>query len=181
MEIYNPSEDSFLLSSVLEKEIPKLLKKNKDLKFLEMGTGSGIQLKTAVKSGIKKQNIFSCDVNSSAVSHCKALGFNSVVSDLFENIKGRYNIIILNPPYLPLDSREPKDSRVSTTGGKKGSEIINRFLKQTKKHLTKDGKIFILISSLTKGTDFKGFRKKTLAKQKLFFEELFVFELTPRE
>ena len=177
MEIYNPSEDSFLLSSVLEKEIPKLLKKNKNLKFLEIGTGSGIQLKTAVKSGIKKQNIFSCDVNQKSVEHCKDIGFNSVVSDLFENIKGKYSIIIFNPPYLPLDSREPKDSRISTTGGEKGSEILNRFLKQAKKHLAKDGKIFILISSLTKGTDFKGFRKKTLAKQKLFFEELRVLEL----
>jgi|TARA_Y100000296_G_C5030128_1_gene184377 release factor glutamine methyltransferase len=176
-EIYYPEEDSYLLSKVLEKKIPKLLSKNQDLTFLEIGSGSGIQLKTALKSGIKKQNIFSCDINQVAVEHCKGLNFNCVYSDLFENIKSKYDLIIFNPPYLPEDSQEPKDSKISTTGGEKGSEIINKFLKQAKNHLNENGKIFLLISSLTKEINYLDYDKNILAKKKLFYEELSVWEL----
>lgn len=177
-DIYEPAEDSCLLSKILKKEIPELLKENKNLKFLEIGSGSGIQLQTALKSGMRKQNIFSCDINPEAVKHCKKLGFNSRVSDLFENISGEYNVIVFNPPYLPLDERESKSSRLATTGGKSGSEIINEFLKQAKKYLDKNGRIFFVSSNLTKGINFQDYRRKIIGKEKLFFEELFIWELS---
>jgi len=170
-EIYPASEDSFLLSETLKKEI-----KNKNIKFLEIGIGSGIQLQTAKELKIKE--IFGVDINPDAIKHCKSLGFNCIQSDLFQNVKGKYDIIVFNPPYLPLDKQEPKSSRVATTGGKKGSEIINKFLKQAKEHLAKDGKILLLTSSLTKGINWQGYNKKLLSKKKLFFEELYILELT---
>jgi len=175
--IYEPEEDSYLLSETIEGQIPKLLTKNKNIKFLEIGSGSGIHLKTALNLGVKKENIFSADLNQKAVRHCKSLGFNCVKSDLFEKIKGKYNLIVFNPPYLPEDKSEPLDSRLATTGGKKGSEIINLFLKKAKKHLSKDGKIFLLTSSLTKGINFLNYKKKIIGKKKMFFEELEVWEL----
>ena len=175
--IYKPAEDSYLLTEVLKQEIPKFLKKNPDLKFLEIGAGSGIHLQTALGIGVKKKNIFGVDINPQAVKHCKKLGFNCVHSDLFSNVKGKFNIIIFNPPYLPEDENEPKDSRLATTGGKKGSEIINKFLKQTKEHLEKDGRIFLLTSNLTKDIDFLDYKKKEVGCEKLFFEKLFVLEL----
>ncbi len=177
-EIYDPSNDSFLLSKILEEKIPSLLKKNKNLKFLEIGSGSGIHLQTILKKGIKKDNIFSSDINHEAVKQCEKLGFNCVKSDLFKEIKGSYDLIIFNPPYLPEEKKEPKDSRLITTGGKKGSEIINEFLKQSKKHLEKDGKIFLLVSNLTKRIDFLNYNKKIIGKENLFFEKLFVWELS---
>jgi len=175
--IYIPEEDSHLLSEVLKKQIPKLIEKNPDLKFLEIGCGSGLQLQTAFDSGVKTENIFSCDINPKAVRHCKKLGFNSVVSNLFQNIKGKFDAIVFNPPYLPLDLLEPKESRIATTGGLQGSEIINEFLKQSRKHLAKNGKTFLVTSSLTKGINFLEFRKKIIARKKIFFEELKVWEL----
>ncbi|MCK5149296.1 methyltransferase domain-containing protein [Candidatus Pacearchaeota archaeon] len=228
LEIYNPEQDSFLLSKVLLKQIPKLLKKNKNLTFLEIGCGSGIQLQTALELGIKKQNIFSCDINPKAVKHCKKLRFHCVKSDLFEKIgdrgyqseamkrylpstlRGRsevielreksrnrqrqlggrvgrkikgfprkYNLIIFNPPYLPEDKREPKNSCLATTGGKKGNEIILRFLKQAKKYLEEDGKIFLITSSLSEKIDFEklGYKEKEIGCEKLFFERLCVWEI----
>jgi len=206
-QIYSPEEDSYLLSKIIEEKIPSLLKKNPNLKFLEIGCGSGIQLENALKSGIKKENIFSCDINYLAVKHCRKIGFNSLVSNLFEKFKGgvsvsdfvwtksyesvtkqgrelrgtlmpfKFNIIVFNPPYLPEDEREPKNSKLETTGGFKGGEIINKFLKQAKKHLNKNGKIFLVTSSLTKGIDFSGYKKRIISRKKLFFEELFVLKL----
>lgn len=172
-EIYEPAEDSFLMADVLKKHI-----KNKKIKCLEIGVGSGIQLTTLKEIGIDPKNIFGVDINKAAVVHCRKLGFNCLPSDLFNEVKGKYNLIIFNPPYLPRDKREPKDSQIATTGGKLGSEIINKFLKQAKKHLAPKGKIFLLTSSLTKDIDWLDYKKKLLEKKKIFFEELFVWEVT---
>ena len=187
-EVYYPSEDSFLLVDFLEKILPKMILKNPGLHFLEIGSGSGIQLEAALKSGVKRKNIFSCDINISAVKRCKLLGFNCIKSNLFETFERKvkrrkpwfprkYDVIVFNPPYLPRDSQEPKSSRFATTGGKNGSEITNRFLKDAKKFLKKNGKIFLVASNLTKGINFSGYRKKIAAKRKIFFEELYVLEL----
>ncbi len=177
--IYEPAEDSFLMSEILKKKLPELLRGNLDLKFLEIGAGSGIHLETAKKSGVKKENIFSSDIDRKSISHCKALGFNCINSDLFEKIKGKYNLIIFNPPYLPEDSLEPKGSRTATTAGKKGNEITIRFLKQAKNHLDKNGKIFLITSSLSEDIDFENlnYKAKEIGCEKLFFERLYVWEL----
>mgnify|MGYP000347906011 FL=1 len=79
--IYEPSDDSYLLSKVLEKEIPALLEKNPTLNFLEMGCGSGIQLKKAKELGVK--NILGVDLNEDAINHCKDLKFNTFKSREF--------------------------------------------------------------------------------------------------
>lgn len=175
--IYLPAEDSYLLLGVLEKEIPKLIKKNSHLQFLEIGTGSGIILESAKRLGIKQEHIFGVDINQEAVSHCQGLGFNCIYSDIFQNVSGKYNLIVFNPPYLSENSREPVDSRLATTGGPYGSEIINEFLKEAENYLEENGRIFLLTSSLTKNINWKNYRKKLLGREKLFFEELFVWEL----
>ena len=172
-EIYQPAEDSYLMQEVLKKA-----KISKTDKILEIGSGSGIQIQTLINLGIKKQNIFAVDINKKSVEHCRKLGVGCICSDLFENVQEKYNIVIFNPPYLPEDKNEPKDSQLSTTGGKKGSEIINKFLKQAKNHLEKNGKIFLITSSLTKSIKWGKWKRTLLGKRKLFFEEIYCFELS---
>jgi len=176
-EIYKPAEDSYFLIEVLQDKLKLKNHELKNLKFLEMGCGSGIILQFLKSIGVK--NLFGIDINPDAVKQCKTLGFKCIVSDLFNEIQKneKFDVIIFNPPYLPENPKEPEDSKLATTGGKKGSEIINEFLKQAKKHLKKHGKIFLLFSSFTKGIKWQGFKKKILAKKKLFFEELYVVEL----
>jgi release factor glutamine methyltransferase len=176
--IYQPNEDSYFLSEVLEEEISELARPPKNLKFLEIGCGAGIILQTALVSGIKKENIFGIDINKDAVEHCKKLGFNCVQSNLFSKIKGKFNLIVFNPPYLPEDKQEDKESKLATTGGKQGGELINKFLKQAKNHLSKNGKIFLLTSSLTKGIEWLNYKKEKIATKKLFFEELYIWKIT---
>ena len=177
--IYQSAEDSYLLTNILKKELPKLIKKNPNLKFLEIGAGSGIHLLTAEKLGVKKENLFSSDIDENSVNHCNSLGYNCIKSDLFENINKKYNLLIFNPPYLPEDSKEPVDSKATTTGGKKGDEIILKFLKQAKEYLSENGKIFLLASSLTPKIDFEklGYKSKELGCERLFYEQLCAWEL----
>ena len=177
-EIYEPAEDSFLMAETLKEQIPPLLSKNDGLKFLEVGCGSGINLETAKDAGIKGENITGSDVNKKATVHCNNLGFSTVQSNLFDNIKGKFDIIVFNPHYLPLDKNEPKSSRLETTGGKNGNEIIVKFLKQARNHLKESGKIFVITSSISSDVDFGGlgYRAKEISFKKLFFEKLSVWE-----
>ena len=145
-----------------------------------MGSGTGIQAQTCIEFGANPENLTLADINKKSIKFLKTKFPKSKIihSDLFENIKGKFNLIIFNPPYLPEDSRESEDSKLATTGGKNGSEIINKFLKQAKKHLGENGKILLLTSSLTKGIKWENWKKKLLGKKKLFFEELYVWELS---
>lgn len=175
--IYEPAEDSHLLANVLKKYLQVLIEKNHDLKVLEIGVGSGIQIKTILNLGVKKENISGVDINPEAVKKCKELEVNCFKSNLFENVNEKFDVIIFNPPYLPEDEIEPKDSQIVTTGGKNGSELINKFLIDAKKYLEERGKIFLLTSSLTKDVDFEDYEINLIAKKKIFFEELYVWEL----
>lgn len=179
MSIYQPSDDSYLLTNVLKQKIPGLVKKNSKLRFLEIGVGSGFQLETLFSLDVKKNNILGSDINSEAVEHCNKLGFRTIRSDLFENINEKFDVIIFNPPYLPNDEKEPVKSKEATTSGKKGNEIIIKFLKQAKKHLSENGKIFLVTSSISANVNFGklGYGAKVVQSKKIFFEEISVWEL----
>jgi len=170
---YEAEEDSCFFQDFLKKYFCE--KKTKNLKFLDMGTGSGILAKTAADF-LGKENVLTVDLNLEAVRELKKDGFNSVCSDLFEKINDKFDIIVFNAPYLPRDSREPKDSQIATTGGKNGDEISVKFLGQAKKHLRREGKIFLLISSLTPIKEIKKFSGKIVARKKIHFEELLILE-----
>src|SRR3989338_5716378 len=125
--IYEPREDSVLL----KKWVKKLVKG----KVLDMGTGSGVQALAALE---KTKDVLAADINPECVEYVKKKGVNALQSDLFSN-----------PPYLPEDLEEPEDSKLSTTGGVEGNEILLEFLLRAKAHLNTNGKILIVISSLT--------------------------------
>ena len=138
--IYQPAEDSFLL----EKQVKKY---SKGKSVLDIGTGSGIQSKSALMAGAKK--VLATDINEEVINKLKKREIIVKKSDLFSNISGKFDLIIFNPPYLPEDKREDSESQLATTGGKNGDEIILRFLEQSTMYLKTDGIILLLVSSLT--------------------------------
>jgi len=164
--IYEPDEDSFLLA--------KQVRKHAFGKVLDMGSGSGIQAENAKNA----KKILCVDIDPVAVKLLKKRGFDALQSDLFENVKGKFDTIIFNPPYLPEDKY---DKKPDTTGGHYGNEIIKRFLLQAKKHLNKNGIILLVVSSMTPYflELFKkyGYNSHKLSEKKLFFEVLFVYLL----
>lgn len=172
MEIYEPSDDSFMFASFLKKYL-----KSKDVdSYLDVGTGSGILAKTALKF-LDPEKITALDINESAIRALESQQFKTVHSNLFEKVGDKFDLITFNAPYLPLDPREPKESQLATTGGKNGDEISLAFLKQAKKHLNSNGRIFLLISSLTPQNKIKKLWPYEIVKRKkLFQEELLILE-----
>lgn len=173
--MYQVSEDSVFFAEFLENYISKI--KDKDIFYLDMGTGSGIFSETVLKAGINKKNILAVDIDKEAVGFVKKKGFKTIQGNLFYNVKGKFDIITFNAPYLPLDKRDPKDSRIATTGGKSGDEVSLRFLQQAKKHLNRGGKIFLLVSSFTPLSRINKFKPKIVAKTHIFFEDLIILEI----
>ncbi|MEA3329485.1 MAG: HemK2/MTQ2 family protein methyltransferase [Nanoarchaeota archaeon] len=172
---YLPAEDSFFLAQIVKKYL-----KNKNITALDLGTGSGIQSENLISLGISKKNILAIDINSKALSQAKKLGVKTLKSNLFENIKSKFDLIIFNPPYL---SKHKFDAKADTTGGEKGDEIIVNFIKDLEKHLTKTGTCFLLTSSFTpdnwkKTAENKNLIIKKIATKNLFFEKLFVWEIS---
>ena len=178
--VYDPREDS----TMLEKHVRKYAKGL----VLDMGTGSGIQAITASYND-KVKSVIALDIQKEVIEHCKINIKNRkiafMVSDLFEIFKTnkelknkKVDTIIFNPPYLPEDIKL-KDLTVD--GGKKGYEVLERFLNNANNYLKPDGIILILFSSLTKKDKVGEFIKNNLLdfelleNQKIFFEELYVY------
>ncbi|MEK6847445.1 MAG: HemK2/MTQ2 family protein methyltransferase [Nanoarchaeota archaeon] len=174
--IYQPSEDSYLLASIISKYV-----KNKSV--LDVGAGSGILAETAKKSGAK--SVLAVDINSNAIKLLKQKNIPAIKSNLFSKIKKnkKFDFIFCNPPYLPEDKREDKKSQKITTGGKKGDEFILKFIKQAENYLNKNGKILLLLSSFTPRNKIislinkSNLNYKIIISKNLFFETLEVWEV----
>lgn len=172
-QIYEPREDSELLAKWVAK-----------LSFgsvLDMGCGTAYQAQAAKKNK-KTKSILCVDKNPLAIRHAKQLGFKAIQSDLFVGVKETYDTIIFNPPYLPAD---PKYPDMALDGGKKGYEILARFLRDLPNHMKTKGCALVLFSSLTQKhivdqvIDDMLLHAKELEKAYIGgFETLYVYKLT---
>lgn len=176
MPPYAPEEDSYFLSGFLA----EIVKRERPKKVLDMGSGSGIQGETALKSGVGEEDLTLVDEDEKSVENLRKKFPKSLVarSDLFRDLNGneKHDLMVFNPPYLPENEL---DGGKDTTGGKRGSETMNEFLRRAKDHLTENGSILILASSFTEGIDFSGYKKELLGEKNLFFEKLSVWKLSP--
>ena len=175
--IYEPREDTYLLA--------EQVKKHAFGKVLDMGTGSGY-LAEAAEHLKKVKSVLAVDINDEVINFLRKKKLKRIKlrkSNLFSNVKERFDTIIFNPPYLPFDKREHEDSRLTTTGGKKGYELLERFLLDLNSHLNKNGVALILFSSLTRKNkvdeiiDFIGYEYELLIEERFGLETLYVYRI----
>ncbi|MBT7902318.1 methyltransferase domain-containing protein [Candidatus Woesearchaeota archaeon] len=184
--MYEPEDDSYLILDPIKKYCKK------EFNVLEMGTGSGILSFVASK---KAKSVTAIDINPEAIKYCKKEKLKNKInnikfieSNLFSKLpkstKHSFDLIIFNPPYLPHDPNEPKNCALATCGGKKGYELIQKFLNQVNFYLKPNGKILLLFSSLTKQIRVNEFlnhnflKHVIIAEKKICFENLFVYLIT---
>ncbi|MCD6464730.1 methyltransferase [Candidatus Woesearchaeota archaeon] len=194
--VYEPREDSQLLLNTVLKHLTSFLK-IKNLKILDLGTGSGFIAVNLclelIKKGKQDFSITASDIDVKALKSLKnklkkheelQRKIKILKSDLFKNIKTRFDLILFNAPYLPrgVPSFE-QTSDYETIGGKHGYETILRFLTKVSDFLTSNGSCFLVYSSLSKPHIIKEYAKKQLLKlnvanqKKLFFETIFVAKI----
>ena len=178
--VYDPSDDSYLLLKAIDVREGE--------SFLEMGCGSGMAAIHASRAGA---SVVAADINPRAVDCARRNALRNgakvtvVQSDLFENIPQSFDVIAFNPPYLP-DENEPKTwIERSWTGGEEGNEVAAAFLIEAHRHLTPNGRIFIILSSLGSlrsllRTARELYVSTMLEEKHMFFESIFAYRFDPK-
>lgn len=178
--VYEPSDDTELLAKAVMKNI-KL-----PLKVLEVGTGSGAIAILLARLGC---DVTATDINPKAIELAKRnaeqnnVNVRFIIGDLFAGLNETFDIVVFNPPYLPEDDYDfllDHYDRMSLVGGRKGNEILMRFIKDLPKYLKPGGNAYIVVSSLSRPEEvFKALRKhgfecEIVEARSFFFEKIMV-------
>jgi release factor glutamine methyltransferase len=179
-DVYNPSDDSYLLLKVVEV--------SPDGSLLEVGTGTGLVAVHAAKLGAK---VTAVDINPHAVNCAKRnaarnnVRLEIVHGDLFDKVPGSFDVIAFNPPYLPGEATSTTWIEKAWSGGEEGSEVAVRFLRDAWRHLNPGGRIYIILSSVGGFMSVlkaakERYSAEMLIEQHMFFESIFAYKLEPR-
>ncbi len=136
----------FETEELVENTIQIIKKKfNNTISILDLCTGSGcigITLKRETNA-----NVTISDISKKALKvakiNSKGLNIKIIQSDIFKNIKDKYDVIISNPPYISYDEKimdivknnEPKIALYATNNG---LYYYEKILKNIKDHLNKE-------------------------------------------
>ena len=171
--MYSPSDDSFLLAESVAKYAGK--------SALEIGIGSGIILRILYENF---EVVAGTDIDFESLRHCKnnlSSSIYLVCCDAASSFHYKFDLIVSNPPYLPKVNDEGYDSAIH--GGYNGVETTLHFIKSATSVLAKNGKMLMLVSSLSDRTKIEKsiaqmrLEKRTLGEKKLFFETLTILEV----
>lgn len=126
-------------------------------KVLDMCTGSGC-LAIAIAKGCSGKNVSvtAADVSDAALMLAKEnANYNSAVvhfiqTDLFENIRGRFNVIVCNPPYIKTAEIAGLDvgvkdfePRIALDGGEDGLDFYRRLAKDVNRYVARGGMLIL--------------------------------------
>jgi release factor glutamine methyltransferase len=170
--MYIPDADSFLLIDSL--------KDYSGESALEIGTGTGIVSKFLSKNF---KNVVSTDIDYNSLVYCKkqySSELTFICCDATTAIVGKFDLIVSNPPYLPNDHFHDK----TIHGGITGIEKTIHFIHSSISNLGKYGHIILLVSSLSDISKLEKFilekkiNSKIINKKKIFYETLYVYELS---
>ncbi|MGT2547245.1 peptide chain release factor N(5)-glutamine methyltransferase [Streptococcus constellatus] len=130
---------------------------NTNIKVLDIGTGSGA---IALSLAIDRDNwqVTASDISSNALELAQEnaevidVAIDFVQSDCFQEITGKYDIIVSNPPYISETDREEVGLNVLTSephlalfAVEDGYAVYRKIAENAQKHLTEKGKIYLEI------------------------------------
>lgn len=138
--------------------IKGLKKQNRKLKILDMFAGSGC-IGISIIRHVKKSKVIFSDYQKNCIEQIKIncrinnirpKRYKIIQSDIFKSIKGKFDYIFANPPYIAIKRKneiqksvlkyEPK---IALFGGKDGLSYIRKFLAKAKNFLSNNGKILM--------------------------------------
>ncbi len=176
-DVYPPSDDSILF-------IQSLNMRNGE-RVLEIGCGSGVVSIHCAKNGCV---VTSGDINPKAVELTRrnaaenGVDITVVETDVYSNIEGRFDTVLFNLPYLPVD--EDGLLARSWSGGPDGLGPLPDLLSGSPDHLNPNGRIVVVISSLMDTQALwdllDDYDVENIGELKLFFEKLAVLEIRPK-
>lgn len=130
--IFIPQSDTEILVEAALNLIEKIWDVRKNLEILEIGTGSG-NVAISIAKNRRNLNIIAVDINKKALYFAKKnsekLGTKHITfmfSNVFSDVKGNFDVIISNPPYVAeheyhnlssYTKKQPKKALLSKNNG----------------------------------------------------------------
>ena len=152
-------------TELLVEEVVRIAKQTSAQSILDIGTGSGA---IAISLALETQaNVVGVDVSDVAVSvaskNNSKLGARATIlkSNLFENVQGKFDIIVSNPPYIKTTvlstlEREVRDFEptLALDGGEDGLDFYRKIIGVAPNYLNKNGYLAFEIG-FDQGKDLK--------------------------
>lgn len=129
-----------------------------NVEILDMCTGSGC-IGVALAKHVKNAKVTLVDISTKALEVAKKNAkenevkekVNFIQSDMFENIKSKFDVIVSNPPYIKtkvineLDLQVKNEPHLALDGGENGLKFYEILINEAPKYLKENGKIFLEI------------------------------------
>lgn len=147
----SPRQETEILTEKIIKDI-----KSKKLNVLDLCSGSGcigIAIAKATSATVTLSDI-SKKANKAAKSNAELNGVNVTIllSDLFESIPNKFDIIVSNPPYIKRRDLEVLeievrdfDPRLALDGGEDGLDFYRDIISKAPEYLNNGGKLYLEI------------------------------------
>lgn len=155
--IFNVNENVLIPRQDTEVIVEMVIKHAKSKRVLDMCTGSGC-IAVSVAKYSEALSVTASDVSENAISIAKKnAAINNadvefVVSDLWDSITGKYDILVSNPPYitsLEMTGLMPEvfdyEPHLALLGGDDGLFFYKKILKDINKKITDGGMVFFEI------------------------------------
>lgn len=134
-------------------------------KVLDLGCGElGIISLFALQN--KANKVTAIDIDSRCVnwlSHIqKEYGLHNLevfISDMFQNVNDKYDIIVSNPPIMPMENIDTQT--VHDAGGKDGRLYLYKIIKEAYSYLNEKGSLYLSAFSFL-GTDVQTGKQETI-------------------
>lgn len=142
-----------------EELVDLVLKENSkaDLQILDIGTGSGV-IAISLKSARPDWHVTASDISSEALQLAKEnsernqASLDFIESDVFNQISGKFDVIISNPPYIAYDDEDEvgvnvlaSEPHLALFADEDGFAIYRRIIEGASSHLTENGKLYFEI------------------------------------
>lgn len=139
-------------TEILARKAIDVINKNNLKSALDIGTGTGILACTIAKYTLSKSTALDVSDNALKIAeeNIKNLDLSEKVktlkSNLFEKVSEKYDLIVSNPPYIPLSEKATIQKEVTFdpdlalyTKDEKGLEFYEKISKNAKTYLNKNG------------------------------------------
>ncbi|KAL1457560.1 hypothetical protein WDU94_007773, partial [Cyamophila willieti] len=192
--VYEPSEDTFLLLDALESDLTNLEALNVTT-VLELGPGSGLIITALAKRLGSKARCFAVDISPNACgvtqrsAKTNQVNVEVIQSNLLANLRREHliDVLIFNPPYVVTPSEEVNEGEIITkayAGGLRGREVMDRLFPLLSSSLSENCILYLLVIKENDPQDIinilshSGFSGKTLLTRQVPGEKLSVLKFT---
>lgn len=153
------SEDTLIprgVTKIVVEECVRLANKKSNPRILDIGSGTGC-IAIEVAKHVSNSSLVSIDISKKAIEvaqkNANNLGVQDrisfIVSDMYEKVEGEFDIIVSNPPYIPISEIDKVSYRVKNfepsialfANDEFGMQFYKKIIEGAKNHLKKEGYI----------------------------------------